>query len=287
MTLEEVSATTKISVRSLKALEQEKFDLLPGGIFNKGFVRSYAKHLGLDDEAVVSDYMEAAGESGPPPMVAEPTEANTSQETRPADSDPLPWGSMAVVVVLGTLLFVAWHFYSHRRTGESPNASGPVTASTTPAGPITTNAPIPTALAIAPAAGQNAAPAGGSTIATGAPSPDNSSPVSPEAAVSAVPPPTAQSGIGSFELLLQAKDEVWVSITVDSQPPSETTFAAGQTKTLHASDKIVMRVGNPPSLQVSMNGKRVPIRGVEGQPESLTFTASGLQPAGSAPSKPN
>src|SRR5258707_13937901 len=65
MTLEEVSGVTKVSVRNLRALEQEKFDQMPGGIFNRGFVRAYAKHLGLDDDQVVADYMEAAGESVP------------------------------------------------------------------------------------------------------------------------------------------------------------------------------------------------------------------------------
>jgi cytoskeletal protein RodZ len=41
----------------LKAIEDEHFDLLPGGVFNKGFVRAYAKHLGLNDEEAISEYL--------------------------------------------------------------------------------------------------------------------------------------------------------------------------------------------------------------------------------------
>src|SRR5580698_8676438 len=41
----------------LQAIEEERFDQLPGGVFNKGFIRAYAKHLGLNDEEAVTDYL--------------------------------------------------------------------------------------------------------------------------------------------------------------------------------------------------------------------------------------
>src|SRR3954462_8121047 len=57
LSLDDVSNVTKISARMLQAIEQEHFDQLPGGVFNKGFIRAYAKHLGLDGEEAVSDYL--------------------------------------------------------------------------------------------------------------------------------------------------------------------------------------------------------------------------------------
>ncbi len=57
LSLDDVSNVTKISARMLKAIEQEHFDQLPGGVFNKGFIRAYAKHLGLDAEEAVTDYL--------------------------------------------------------------------------------------------------------------------------------------------------------------------------------------------------------------------------------------
>src|SRR5438477_7647732 len=65
--LDDISASTKISSRFLKALEDEHFDQLPGGIFNKGFVRAYARHLGLDEDQTVADYLEASGANLLPP----------------------------------------------------------------------------------------------------------------------------------------------------------------------------------------------------------------------------
>ena len=57
MSLDDVSNVTKISARMLQAIEEEKFDILPGGVFNKGFIRAYAKHLGINDEEAVTDYL--------------------------------------------------------------------------------------------------------------------------------------------------------------------------------------------------------------------------------------
>ena len=61
--LEAISNTTKISTRMLRALEDEQFDQLPGGVFNKGFVRAYARQIGLDEEETVTDYLAALRES--------------------------------------------------------------------------------------------------------------------------------------------------------------------------------------------------------------------------------
>jgi len=57
LSFDDVSNVTKISSRMLRAIEDEHFDQLPGGVFNKGFIRAYAKHLGLNSEEAVTDYL--------------------------------------------------------------------------------------------------------------------------------------------------------------------------------------------------------------------------------------
>lgn len=56
VTLEEISAATRISIRFLEALESEQWDRLPGGIFNRGFIRAVARFLGLDAESLIAEY---------------------------------------------------------------------------------------------------------------------------------------------------------------------------------------------------------------------------------------
>ncbi len=57
ITLREVSESTKISLRYLEALERNAFENLPGGVFNRGFVRAYSKFIGIDPESMVDAYL--------------------------------------------------------------------------------------------------------------------------------------------------------------------------------------------------------------------------------------
>ncbi len=57
ITLREVSESTKISLRYLEALEQNEFENLPGGVFNRGFVRAYSQFIGVDPETMVDAYI--------------------------------------------------------------------------------------------------------------------------------------------------------------------------------------------------------------------------------------
>jgi cytoskeletal protein RodZ len=66
ITLEEITESTKISRRHLEALEGEHFEQLPGGVFNKGFVRAYARFLGIDGDQAVADYAAASNEQPEP-----------------------------------------------------------------------------------------------------------------------------------------------------------------------------------------------------------------------------
>jgi cytoskeleton protein RodZ len=61
VTLEEITQATRIGSRFLEALENEEWEKLPGGVFNRGFVRSIAHYLGLDEEAFLAEYDLAYG----------------------------------------------------------------------------------------------------------------------------------------------------------------------------------------------------------------------------------
>ena len=59
ISLREIADATKINLRYLEALEQNRFDILPGGVFNKGFIRAYARFIGADGETFVDSYLQA------------------------------------------------------------------------------------------------------------------------------------------------------------------------------------------------------------------------------------
>src|SRR4051812_32368599 len=91
VTLDEVCASTKVAVRFLRAIEEERFEQLPGGIFNKGFVRSYAQHLGINEQEAVDDYLLAAGLVTPPVVEGPATAAEANvPEIKAVDPKPVP-----------------------------------------------------------------------------------------------------------------------------------------------------------------------------------------------------
>jgi transcriptional regulator with XRE-family HTH domain len=105
-TLDDVSGVTKIGSRMLQAIEQEQFSVLPGGVFNKGFVRAYAKHLGFNPEQSVAEYLAALRQaqldeqtaawdqplpSAPPPALQQkPSPQPSSDQRSTLRESPLP-----------------------------------------------------------------------------------------------------------------------------------------------------------------------------------------------------
>jgi cytoskeleton protein RodZ len=118
VSLREISEATKISKRFLEALEQDRLDVLPGGLFPKSFVRQYARHLGLDAERLVGEFLflHGAGVQTEPP--------------RPPAADRLPLGAL-MLVGLAALLVAMW--FARPRLAE-PKAPARETAAA-PAAP--------------------------------------------------------------------------------------------------------------------------------------------------------
>src|SRR6185437_7022519 len=108
ITLAEMSESTKISTRHLESLEKEHFDALPGGVFNKGFVRAYARFLGIDEEEAVADYAALANDA-PAPEDKFPLDIHEqpNRELNPKKSNfPLIF---AVAALIGVLIgYTAW-----------------------------------------------------------------------------------------------------------------------------------------------------------------------------------
>jgi cytoskeletal protein RodZ len=58
ISLREIADATKINIRYLEALEQNRFEILPGGVFNKGFIRAYARFIGANGDTFVDSYLQ-------------------------------------------------------------------------------------------------------------------------------------------------------------------------------------------------------------------------------------
>ena len=133
VTLEEITSATRIGPRFLEALENEEWEKLPGGVFNRGFVRSIARYLGLDEEAFLAEYDMAYG-----------TQPSASAQ-RIEDPIPSPPKWIPVVLALGAVVLLvglffggryAWRYYQARRSKPAVSSNSlaiPQPAPLTPA----------------------------------------------------------------------------------------------------------------------------------------------------------
>ena len=113
VSLEEISIATRISTRFLQALEGEKWEQLPGGIFNRGFIRAVAHFLGLDEESLVSEYALATDDK---PSVA---------VWATADAPPRSGWQFAVLAVALVAALVGGGWFVYQRLGPKLRAWRP------------------------------------------------------------------------------------------------------------------------------------------------------------------
>lgn len=125
ISLREVAEATKVNVRYLEALERNDFQHLPGGVFNRGFVRAYSQFIGVDPETMVNAYLLEERTQGSPLPPAESRilrgkrsgerGGRPSGEPQPGSRSPsrslLRW---SLVVILFTILVVAGLFLAER-----------------------------------------------------------------------------------------------------------------------------------------------------------------------------
>jgi len=124
VTLDDIALSTKIGKRFLTALEEEHFEQLPGGIFSKGFVRAYARHLGIDEEQAIADYLSATAPSSPSelPQSDLPIEmAEQLEDREPVRAVRAPWALFAALLLVAALGFALWGFHS-RETRKQDHA---------------------------------------------------------------------------------------------------------------------------------------------------------------------
>jgi cytoskeletal protein RodZ len=74
VSLDEIVQRTKISSRFLRAIEDEQFDQLPGGIFSTSYLRQYAAAIGYDEDALIAFYLQKTN----PAAVPKPPQRETS-----------------------------------------------------------------------------------------------------------------------------------------------------------------------------------------------------------------
>jgi cytoskeleton protein RodZ len=293
ITLEEISASTKIGTRMLQALEGDKFGQLPGGIFNKGFVRAYARVVGLDEEQAVADYLQASGEASPASETAardneresnaRDTEQRISRLESISDSAtrrPLPWGFFAVLLLLVALALSLWsrRQREQERLATRPPVKSMVQSSGEKSSQEATNSPASDGSVLQPSSVPSSP-----TQTSAIPPAEKKSPPSDQS-----PPAAARAALpGEFSLVIQAREQSWISTTVDGKSTASELLEAGTERTVHARKEVTVKAGNSGAVDLLLNGKRLDMGGSFGEVKTVTIGPAGLVPtASTTPTNP-
>ncbi len=225
VSLEEISAATKISVRLLTALEEGNRARLPAPVFIRGFIRAYCLHLGLDPVEKINSYLAEAQPTSPSlPTVATPGGGSRFLRGRRSTAGTILGGVTAVLLLLGLIASP-----EHRR----PRVTRPSVASR-----------------IEPVSFKNVAPSNEPTPLIRDDSPE---PVIP----AAVP-----NGVA---LVLQFDEPSWIEISADGEKVFGGTISAGVSRTFEARKTFSITLGNAGGVRVSIDGRPLAPLGRSGQ----------------------
>ncbi len=244
--LEDMARSTRVGIRHLEALEEERLADLPSPVFVRGFIRAYCGFLREAPEEALGHYEALAGERA----AAQAANAPPPPRTTWANSSVLV--GLALLVILGIALIVI--NLTVKRTGgtsvaapdmevsaevpsstPAPQAAAPVTPPVEAPRPIVAPAPTP-AVAQSPAS-------------TPAPTPA---------------PAVVKSRPGPQRLVIKAVEPTWIRVQPDEGRATEELLPAGASREWSAERRFLVTIGNAGGVELALNGKVLPPLGPKG-----------------------
>lgn len=262
--LVDVAQALKLTQRQVEALETERFDLLPGAAFARGFLRNYAKLLGLNPDPLIQSLAQTDGVGAP-----DLAPVCNAEGTMPAGDGGLRPSAMPIALVALLLLgavIAGWYFDWFEQPKDTAASNAVIETPVAPAAVM----PVPPAADLAPVVIPDDAPAGTvpATPATpteesGAilpnPAPEGEVPVTPPAEVAPPETPAPSSEASKRpRIVLSFKGESWVEVR---DAADKIIFArtnrAGSVQEVQGEPPFKLVVGNARDVSVEYKGKPV------------------------------
>jgi cytoskeletal protein RodZ len=244
ISLEEISQATKISLRLLKALEDSNVRILPAPTFTRGFIRAYARHLGIDPEEKVNAYLaDLAGESKEPALPKKARPRSRFFRGRRSTAGTIVGAVIAVLVILGLIAS------PDRRQKLSRAASQERLVAPPKASPVVLkNVEVsnePTPVLQQPVERQAAAA---------------SAPASPQVRMASEP---AEGP--AITLVLEFAEDSWTKLEADGRTVLNGVVRHGQVRRFQARGGFRLSLGNAGGVRISVDGRALDPLGGTGE----------------------
>jgi cytoskeletal protein RodZ len=246
VSLRQIAASTKISVAALEALERNDISKLPGGIFSRAFVRSYAVEVGLNPDETVREFLERFHtEPAPSAAAAVPV----PEEESSFESQQRMAGVLLKLILISVPLIALILYFTLR---DRPDA-----AADTPSSTVDETT----------AEGTSSAPGAGAPpdATTPAPRPAPASQAAPAPKMPATP-------AGAMTLELHPTGPCWISLTVDGAQVTSRVMQPGEKEVHAVRDAAVLVVGDAGAFAFSVDGRPGRSLGEAGQTKTIRLT---------------
>ena len=246
VSLRQIANATKISVGALEALERNDISRLPGGIFSRAFVRSYAIEVGLDPDSTIQEFIAqfpndsiTAGHPGKDHVV----------DHVAAESERRTAGTFLWLVGLSLPIAAALVYFATAGRRNAPQPAAAVPAQSRERTP-----------AAVPADSASPAPSAPATSAP-EPAPAAAQPASPPAAST----PPAAAAENRLMVKLAVRRPCYLSATIDGDKRIDRLLQPGEEQTIEVRREMVVTAGDASAITLTLNGAAARPLGRDGE----------------------
>jgi cytoskeletal protein RodZ len=263
ISLEDVSRVTRITPENLKALEEDDFRAISAPVFARGFLRTYASHLGLDTHEILARYEIQTDLVKAAPKAKEPS------------APPRKNGSFSKYLVFLSLIGVgvAAGIYLFQKTPAQPEP--PRTAAAIPVPPPPdvqpTPPPSPPAPPLSAPAPSQSEPVEGVVVKAPREAQKPPAATAPKPAIKETGKEEEKPKERRHVLKVVAKEKTWMRVKPDDQPAADVLLQPGETVSWSARRRFDLTIGNAGGLEVSLNGVSQGPLGKSGQVVTLVL----------------
>jgi cytoskeletal protein RodZ len=253
VTLQQIVSDTHISLRHLQNLEEGNFGDLPGGMYNRAFLRSYCLYLGLEPEGFLERFERESAANSEKPLKLKPPSSHLPPQRSFRIPPVLIWSGMLLASLIGIYFSRGWISAVFSPYFSQPPAS-PLVKMPPESKPETKPADI--------------APAGiPPTTATITPPVTEPAPVLPPTQA-----PATEAAPAPIHLEFQGVQDCWMSVTSDGSHIASDVLHAGKVQTFDAKERVYIILGNAGGVSLKINGKQAKPLGKSGEVVKLLIT---------------
>ncbi len=268
VTLQEIAASTKIGVSMLRAIEDDRLDKLPQGLFVRGFVREYARFLALDEVKILNELSFHA----PLPPVIDDAVGERGRRVSGRRAARLVNGGLATGVLVALAALILSPSFSRKETGSASLLPVDMVQGRGVANPPPASLAVPSAITAEAALSQ--AVSSQAVLTTTAPARPTSS---------VIPQP--------LQLTLTATEDCWIGLDVGGDRVENRVLKKGESFSITARQNALLAVGNAGGLLVAIDSGPPRLLGNRGEvkrniplsPEAIGALSAG---ASAVPVKP-